>query len=75
MVKRKAVTYSKARVFHDMDLKDADDLVLRADLMHKVSQIIAARGLTQLTCRSLAFAARERSERGRRRAERGNAWH
>jgi predicted XRE-type DNA-binding protein len=47
MAKHKAVTYSKASVFHDLGLKDADDLVLRADLMHMVYKIVTARGLTQ----------------------------
>jgi predicted XRE-type DNA-binding protein len=48
VAKRKGVTYSKASVFHDLNLRDADDLVLRADLMHKVYEIISARGLTQV---------------------------
>lgn len=47
MAKRKAVTYSKASVFHDLGLKDADDLVLRADLMIKIRKIIVAREITQ----------------------------
>lgn len=47
MAKRKQATYSKESVFHDLGLKDADDLVVGADLMHKVYEIIAARGLTQ----------------------------
>lgn len=48
MAKRKDITYSKVSAFHDLGLKDADDLVLRADLMQKVCKIIAARGLTQV---------------------------
>ncbi|MCC6912655.1 MAG: XRE family transcriptional regulator [Rhodospirillaceae bacterium] len=49
MAKRKAaVTYSKTSVFHDLGLKDADDLVLRSDLMRKVYEVIAAPGLTQV---------------------------
>jgi predicted XRE-type DNA-binding protein len=48
MAKRKAVTYSEASAFHDLGLKDADDLVLRSDLMRKIFEIIAARGLTQV---------------------------
>lgn len=47
MAKRKAVTYSRESAFHALGLPDADDLVLRAELMRKISKIIAARGLTQ----------------------------
>ncbi|MBM3513171.1 MAG: XRE family transcriptional regulator [Alphaproteobacteria bacterium] len=47
MARRKRVIYSKASVFHDLGLKDADDLVLRADLMQRVCAIIESRGLTQ----------------------------
>ena len=47
MAKREAVTYSSESAFHALGLPDADDLVLRADLMRKISEIVAARGLTQ----------------------------
>ena len=47
MAKRQAVTYSTESAFHALNLPDADDLVLRAELMRKIGEIIAARGLTQ----------------------------
>ena len=53
MAKRKTVNYATNSVFHDLGLKDADDLVLRADLMHKIYEIIAERGLTQVRAASL----------------------
>ena len=48
MAKRKTVTYSTESAFHALSLRDADDLVLRAELMQKIGEIIAARGLTQV---------------------------
>ncbi len=48
MAKRKTVTYSTESAFHALSLRDADDLVLRAELMQKIGGIIAARGLTQV---------------------------
>lgn len=53
MARRTAVTYSKASAFHGLGLKDADDLVLRADLMRKIYEIIASRGLTQVQAAEL----------------------
>jgi predicted XRE-type DNA-binding protein len=47
MAKREPATYSTESAFHALGLPDADDLVLRADLMRKIGEIIAARGLTQ----------------------------
>jgi predicted XRE-type DNA-binding protein len=47
MAKRERVTYSEESAFHALSLADADDLRLRADLMSKLGEIIAARGLTQ----------------------------
>ena len=47
MGKRKAVTYSTESAFHALGLPDADDLVLRAELMRKIAEIIVARCLTQ----------------------------
>jgi predicted XRE-type DNA-binding protein len=47
VAKREAVTYSTEGAFHALGLPDADDLVLRADLMRKIGEIVAARGLTQ----------------------------
>jgi predicted XRE-type DNA-binding protein len=47
MAKSEAVSYSTESAFHSLGLPDADDLVLRAELMRKIGEIIAARGLTQ----------------------------
>ncbi|MGC2224278.1 MAG: helix-turn-helix transcriptional regulator, partial [Methylocella sp.] len=41
------VTYDSASAFHALGLDDADELVLRADLMRKLAQVVAVRGLTQ----------------------------
>lgn len=48
MAKNEAVTYSTESAFHALGMPDADDLVLRAELMRKIGDIIAARGLTQV---------------------------
>ena len=53
MAKRETVTYSSGSAFHALGLADADDLVLRADLMRKIAQIVAARGLTQVKAAEL----------------------
>jgi predicted XRE-type DNA-binding protein len=47
MAKREAVSYSTESAFHALGLPDADDLVLRAELMQKIGEIVSARGLTQ----------------------------
>jgi predicted XRE-type DNA-binding protein len=47
MAGKATVTYSSESAFHALGLPDADDLVLRADLMRKIAEIVAARGLTQ----------------------------
>jgi predicted XRE-type DNA-binding protein len=47
MAKSESVNYTTESAFHALGLPDADDLVLRADLMRRISKIIAARGLTQ----------------------------
>ena len=47
MAKREAVTYSTESAFHALGLPDAEDLVLRAELMRKIGEIFAARRLTQ----------------------------
>ena len=47
MAKSEAVSYSSESAFHSLGLPDADDLVLRAELLRRVSEIIAARGRTQ----------------------------
>jgi predicted XRE-type DNA-binding protein len=47
MAKHEQVTYTNDSAFHALGLPDADDLVLRADLMRRIAKIISARGLTQ----------------------------
>jgi len=47
MASRKQVTISPASAFHALGLADADDLLLRAELMRRIGRVIAARGLTQ----------------------------
>ncbi len=42
------ISYSTESAFHALDLPDADDLQLRADLMQSIVRIIAERGLTQV---------------------------
>ena len=41
------VTYSKKSAFHALGLADADDLVLRAELMQRIAKIVSGRSLTQ----------------------------
>ena len=48
MAEDEAVSYSGESAFHALGLPDADDLVLRAALMRKIAEVIAARGLTQV---------------------------
>jgi predicted XRE-type DNA-binding protein len=47
MAENRKVTYSTKSAFHALDLPDADDLVLHAELMRKIAEIIAERDLTQ----------------------------
>jgi predicted XRE-type DNA-binding protein len=47
MARKANVTYTSESAFHALGLPDAEDLVHRADLMRKISEIVAARGLTQ----------------------------
>src|ERR1700733_9968694 len=47
MARKATVTYTSESAFHALGLPDAEDLVLRADLIRKISEIVAARGLTQ----------------------------
>ena len=47
MARRKGVTYSRESAFHALGLADADDLVLRAQLMQRIADIVKKRGLTQ----------------------------
>ena len=48
MANEETVTYSTESAFHALDFPDADDLVLRAELMQKIAEVIAARNLTQV---------------------------
>jgi len=41
------VTYTDGSAFHALGLPDADDLVLRAELLRRIGDLIRARGLTQ----------------------------
>jgi predicted XRE-type DNA-binding protein len=45
MDEQEKVIYETESAFHALGLPDADDLVLRADLMRKIGEIIAERGL------------------------------
>jgi predicted XRE-type DNA-binding protein len=47
MAKKEPMSYSTDSAFHALGLPDADDLVLRADLMLRISKVIVTRGLTQ----------------------------
>lgn len=42
------VSYSTNSAFHALGLPDADDLLLRSDLMRQIVRIIAERKLTQV---------------------------
>jgi predicted XRE-type DNA-binding protein len=48
MAKNEQVIYSAESAFHALGLPDAEDLLLRADLMRKIGEIVVARGLTQM---------------------------
>jgi predicted XRE-type DNA-binding protein len=47
MAGKAIVTYTSESAFHALGLPDADDLVVRADLIRKIGEIVAARSLTQ----------------------------
>lgn len=47
MAKRERATYSEKSAFHALGLADADDLVLRAELMRRIVDIMAGRWLSQ----------------------------
>ncbi|HEY3637854.1 MAG TPA: helix-turn-helix transcriptional regulator [Rhizomicrobium sp.] len=47
MAKREKITYSEKSAFHALGFPDADDLVLRAELMRKIVDILAALDLNQ----------------------------
>jgi predicted XRE-type DNA-binding protein len=48
MAKREKVIHTEGSAFHALGLADADDLLLRADLMLRILDIIAARRLSQV---------------------------
>jgi len=48
MEEKEPVTYSTGSAFHALGLADADDLELRAQLMQRIGDVVAARGLTQV---------------------------
>lgn len=47
MVETESVSYTNDTAFHALGLDDADEMVVRADLMRAIGQIIASRALTQ----------------------------
>lgn len=47
MEKQEPVTVDKEDAFHALRLEDADDLVLRAELLRRIADILEERGLTQ----------------------------
>jgi predicted XRE-type DNA-binding protein len=48
MEEKETVSVSSESAFHALDFPDADDLVLRAELLRKIADIIKERGLTQI---------------------------
>jgi predicted XRE-type DNA-binding protein len=60
VAKREKVIHSSGSAFHALGLADADDLVLRADLMRKIGSIVAVRGLTQVQAATLMAIDRPR---------------
>ena len=53
MARRSQVTVATESAFHALALPDAEDLVLRADLMRKIGEIVDMRGLTQVQAGTL----------------------
>jgi predicted XRE-type DNA-binding protein len=47
------VRYTTGPVFHALDLPDADDLIVKADLIARIEDIIRDRGLTQVRAAAL----------------------
>jgi predicted XRE-type DNA-binding protein len=60
MANEQTVTYSTESAFHALGFPDADDLVLRAELMRKIAEVIAARNLTQVQAGELMHADQPR---------------
>ncbi len=55
-----AVIHGSGNVFADLDLPDADELLIKADLVMQISDLIAARGLArQTTARLLGISQSE----------------
>ncbi len=53
MEESEEVTVSTESAFHALGLPDADDLVLRAELLRKIADIVKERGLTQVRAAEL----------------------
>ncbi|MSO98344.1 MAG: XRE family transcriptional regulator [Rhodospirillaceae bacterium] len=47
ITKKTNVSSSTGSAFHALGLPEADDLVLRADLLRKIAEIVKARGMSQ----------------------------
>lgn len=47
MAESTPVAYARESAFHALGLPDADELVLRADLMKRIHEILAGRGVGQ----------------------------
>ncbi len=64
------VTPSSGNVFADLGLRDADELLAKADLAHVIQQLIQARGLSQrVAARRLGVAQPDLSNLYRGRLE------
>jgi predicted XRE-type DNA-binding protein len=53
MEKLESVMVDKGDAFHALGLEDADELVLRAELLRRIADIIKERGLTQAAAGAL----------------------
>jgi predicted XRE-type DNA-binding protein len=60
MAELEVVTIAEGSAFHALGLDDADDLVLRAELMRRLAAIIEDRGFTQAQAGSLMRMDRPR---------------
>jgi predicted XRE-type DNA-binding protein len=60
MAELEVVTIDEGSAFHALGLDDADDLVLRAELMRRLAAIIEDRGFTQAQAGSLMRMDRPR---------------
>ncbi len=68
--KEATVTPSSGNVFADLELRDAEELLAKADLAHAIQQVIQAQGLSQrAAARRLAVAQPDLSNLYRGRLE------